>query len=132
MIAIPQTVNSRSNSNYMVNVHAFLINKPTISVLTEEMEDINQSSLKIDQNCPVLDKKGNLLTAKLQYATDQILDFECDQYLGRDINVYNDETVELNEQIVDYTLKTLTRSEEGRLVVPLLWNGKLSSHLAKN
>ena len=130
MVAIPQAMDL--HPHYIVNVHAFLISKPTFSVSNEDIDDLNLPSVKFDQNCNVFDKKGKLLTAKLQNATDQVLDYECDQYLGRDISVYNDETVELHEQLVDYTLGTLHQSEDGRLVVPLLWNGKVSSHLAKN
>ena len=94
--------------------------------------DDPEVAMQTNSSFSVLNDKGILVERRLQLAAEQILESECNYYLNYDSNVYNDESTELNNQLVDFTLKKIHRNEEGRIVVPLLWNGKVSHFLSKN
>ena len=80
----------------------------------------------------MLNDKGKIVETKLQEATNQILESECYKYISYDQTVYDDESVELNNQLIDFTLKSIVREDDGRLRVPLLWNGKESNLWSRN
>ena len=94
-------------------------------------ENDHEGEFKVNSSLSVVSDKGKLLENKLQQATDEILESECEFYLNCDQNVYNDESSDLNNQLVDFTLKNIQRKADGRLEVPLLWNGKVSHLLSK-
>ena len=98
----------------------------------EEMENLEFGSLGRQVKFSVLDDKGKLVETEIQKATDEILESECNKYVNYDTENYNDESVELHDKLIDYTLNKIVTNEEGRIVVPLLWNGKVSHFLAKN
>ncbi|XP_068246865.1 uncharacterized protein [Palaemon carinicauda] len=60
-----------------------------------------------------------------------VLDCVCDQALQRETSMYS-ETVEIHTQLVNYVLEKTTRNSEGRLVMPLLWNPRVSHLLGHN
>ncbi|XP_068243395.1 uncharacterized protein [Palaemon carinicauda] len=95
-------------------------------------DDIN-TNFEVNCSFSVINERGMLMEKPLQQATDQLLESECNYYLNYDQNFYNDESIELNNQLVEFTIKTLRRREsDGRIIVPLLWNGKVSHLLSKN
>ena len=46
--------------------------------------------------------------------------------------MYSDEHNELDNTLVEFTLRNIQRKGDGRLIVPLLWNGKASHLLSGN
>lgn len=48
-----------------------------------------------------------------------------------DSNDYPDNNIEY-DRLNKYVLKTITRSDDGRLTAPLLWNDKMAHHLGSN
>ena len=80
----------------------------------------------------VLNDKGHLIERKLMEATDQILETESKHFLNYDQVVYSDEIVDHNNELTNFALNNITRKSDGRLIVPLLWNTKVSHLLSKN
>ena len=95
-------------------------------------DDLDFASLVSDSSLTVMSDKGKVKHSELQAAADQILESECYKYTTYDTQVYNDESVELHDTLVDYALKNISRDSDGRIKVPLLWNGQVSHHLGKN
>jgi hypothetical protein len=61
------------------------------------------------------------------------LDKTCNQILNiENCATDEDKFCEHNEALIDLTLDSIERDEEGRLIVPLLWNGKTAHLLGKN
>ena len=79
----------------------------------------------------ILDHDGRINEHKLQKATDHILERECSYYLHKDSTDLDGESTEHNKKLVRYLLNNTQRDEEGRLVMPLLWNGRVSHLLGK-
>ncbi|XP_064098988.1 uncharacterized protein LOC135210107 isoform X2 [Macrobrachium nipponense] len=80
---------------------------------------------------PKFQNRGTIIDRKLQEATDQILNMESQFYLNYDQKVYSDESNRLDDSLVDYTFRNLHTKGDGRIVVPLLWNGKVSHLLSR-
>ena len=80
----------------------------------------------------VFSDKGKLVEKKLMEATDQVLEAESKFYLNYDQKAYADENIEHNEELTNFALNNIKRKNDGRLIVPLLWNGKVSHLLSKN
>ena len=62
---------------------------------------------------------------------ENALEQECDSYLNKDLIPENDD-VELNNELVKYLLDNTSRTEDGRLIMPLLWNDKVKHLLSQN
>ena len=122
---------TKQEYTYSVDIHTFFVNKQ-ISGSFDDMSTLDYVNLKNDPNLSIFDGHGHLKYNKLQNATEQVLETHCKQYLNEDCNLYNDESFELNQDLVEYTLKNIIRGSDGRLQVPLLWNGKVSKFLARN
>ena len=60
------------------------------------------------------------------------MELESKYYLNYDQQVYSDEHNELDNTLVEFTLRYIQRKGDGCLVVPLLWNGKVSHVLSRN
>ena len=71
------------------------------------------------------------LTSRLEKLEDEFLENKCDTYLNKEI-IQNDDDVDLNNELVQYLLNNTERTEDGRLVMPLLWNDKVKHLLAHN
>ncbi|XP_068228287.1 uncharacterized protein [Palaemon carinicauda] len=80
----------------------------------------------------VIDEKGNVIRSGLDKATDDVLATICNKYIHLDNEVYDLENSELHDQLVKYCLDHTIQNEEGRLVMPLLWNAKVSHMLGRN
>ncbi|XP_068224998.1 uncharacterized protein [Palaemon carinicauda] len=85
-----------------------------------------------DPTICILDHDGRISEHKLQKATDHILERECSYYLHKDRTDLDGESTEHNKKLVRYLLNNTQRDEEGRLIMPLLWNGRVSHLLGKN
>ena len=65
-------------------------------------------------------------------ALEENLERECDIHLHKDKGVTDEIDSELNRKLIHYLLSNITRKSDGRLVIPLLWNGKVSHLLSHN
>ncbi|XP_066947446.1 uncharacterized protein [Macrobrachium rosenbergii] len=83
-------------------------------------------------NFSVFNDKGDLVDAELQRATNDILESQCSYYTNHDNQIYDDETSEINNDLVKFALDNTVRDERGRLKMPLLWNPKVSHLLGRN
>ena len=102
------------------------------SMPTVFTNDSQTDSLEANVNLSILDDKGELLESELQKATDQILESNCFKFTNYDEAMYDEASSELNEKLVRFTLKGTTQTQEGRLEMPLMWNGKVLHLLGKN
>ena len=60
------------------------------------------------------------------------LDSECSHVLGKDLLYNPNEPSDLDEKLVKFCLDNASRDDDGRIVMPLLWNAKVKHHLANN
>ena len=90
--------------------------------------------LEVTSNCnfSIASDKTSVIDKQLQLATEAILDTECKKFLNYDTNNYTDKVSNINQELTEYALQKITRNSDGRIIVPLLWNGKVSSFLSKN
>ena len=118
-----------------------LINLPDFSHTAQFVccGDIDEKSVAhsgplsdIHTNYSVVDDHGKLVQSKLQKATDEILHEQCFQVLNYEPSQLNETSVEIDDKLVKYVLDSASRTEDGRLVLPLLWNHKVSHLLGKN
>ena len=118
------------DSSSFISTHCFL----SSDIIESSLSDDNLSFDQLQSNCgfSVFNEKGKLIEAKLEATTNQILESECRNFINYDNNVYNEESVELNNELIDFTLKNISREKDGRIRVPLLWNPKVSHLLSKN
>ena len=93
---------------------------------------LTDADFRTSSAIPVLNEKGKILENQLKHATEEILDSECKYYLSYDQNVYDDSCSELDKRLINFTLSHIHSQHDGRLVVPLVWNGKVSHLLSKN
>ena len=80
----------------------------------------------------ILDEKGNVVERELERATDEILISTCNRHMNYDNEIYETENSELNDQLVSFCIDHTTRNDDGRLVMPLFWNSKVSHLLGRN
>ena len=118
---------------YSVNLHTFVVNNNFTSAnLQEDVDRLEYFNLIDESKFSVLDSLGRIQHDKVQKATDQIFELQCRQYISQDDDVYNDTSCELNKNLIDYTIKNIKCTDEGRIQIPLLWNGKVKNDLADN
>ena len=65
-------------------------------------------------------------------SVSESLDRECSGYLNKDISPFNESLDEVNLKLVQFLLSNTVRAPDGRLIMPLLWNGKVKHLLARN
>ena len=88
--------------------------------------------VEVSTDFKILDEKGNIIQKELERAADEALFNFCNKYTSYDCEIYESENHELNEQLVKFCLDRTIRNSEGRLIMPLLWNSKVSHLLGKN
>ena len=72
-------------------------------------DNLDFALLESSSNLNVLSDNGKVISSKLQAAADEVLESECFKHTNYDTKVYNDESVESNDTLVDYTLKNISR-----------------------
>lgn len=80
----------------------------------------------------ILDSKGKIRDKELSRATSDILEGKCAYYTNYDKQVYDEETSEVNDKLINFAINNSNRDSDGRLVMPLLWNFKASHLLGSN
>ena len=93
--------------------------------------DINSEAITQDRNYLLSNDEIKDMEL-LQTAADEMLETTCEEVLHRDTSVYSDEVVEIHKNLVNYVTQKTTRSEDGRFVMPLLWNPRVSHLLGHN
>ena len=94
--------------------------------------NLNFSMPYNDENFSVFDDDGEVIEQNLTEAATEILESVCDYALHRDNSSYSDESIEVHNKLVEYTLNETSRNDEGRLVMPILWNSRVSHLLGQN
>lgn len=79
----------------------------------------------------VLNKKGDIVEDELLKATEHALNKHCSNLL-HETNDYDCIDTDTNDKIINYVLHNTKRDESGRLVMPLVWNAKISHRLGQN
>ena len=121
------------DSSVSVCTHSFLLGCDVSSPsFGNEIQDLDFGNIATSCNFNVLNTKGKVIEEKLMEATKHILEAECRNYLSYDQPECDEQTTDLNRKLIDFTLKSLSLEADGRIRVPLLWNGKLSHLLSKN
>lgn len=88
------------DSSALVSNYSLLLSNDFITPLVDdEMHDLSLHMLKTNCSFAVLNDKGKIIEIKLQQATNQILESECYKYINYDQTVYDDGSVDLNNQL---------------------------------
>ncbi|XP_068224897.1 uncharacterized protein [Palaemon carinicauda] len=95
-----------------------------------QTSNIDFGKIEIRNESFVLEGEDDEVSGLVDMEKD-VLDSVCDEALDRETSIYS-ETVEIHTQLVNYVLEKTTRNSEGRLVMPLLWNPRVSHLLGHN
>ncbi len=95
-------------------------------ILNDDHEQDEQN-----MNFTVINEHGEVNEKELLKATNAILNGHCEQYLKYD-NEIDEFSIENNNMLSQYALDKIESLEDGRLQVPILWNGRVSHLLGKN
>jgi hypothetical protein len=105
------------------------------NVLNDKINDgITIGSIVTDEittNFSVLNDQGEIIESELQKAAENVI-FEHDT---RHINYSKNEKYEqceLDKELVQFVLDDTKRLDDGRLQMPLMWNGKVAHLLGQN
>ena len=98
----------------------------------------------LDSPSPPLAKSSDDSSAQYEFAvkdlesesfdkcSDSVLDNTCSYYLHKQVDNIDDNDSERSSILIKYLLDNCTRFPDGRLCLPILWNGKVKHLLAKN
>lgn len=71
-------------------------------------------------------------TGSCSCSSSNSLEAECSACLNRDTEKFNDNSAEVNTRLISYLFNNTTRADDGRLVMPLLWDDNVKHLLASN
>ncbi len=94
------------------------------------MNQLNKDEVEV--HFAVLDEMGEINEKELQRATTEILEGQCTSILNYDRHEVDEDEVEIEMKLAKFVLDNTTQSEDGRLTMPLMWNGKVSHLLGEN
>jgi hypothetical protein len=77
------------------------------------------------------DEDGKVSSSNIRNATEDMLESECCLYLNND-ETADETSVEINDKLSDYVLSNITCENNGRLIMPLMWNGDVQHLLGHN
>ena len=92
-------------------------------------EDIVSHGRIVSSNVIVADSSDQNMKNVIKNATDDMLSKEYDCIVGRDEFSEDDE---LNDTLSKFILENIVALPDGRLQIPILWNGRVDSLLANN
>ncbi|XP_068226482.1 uncharacterized protein [Palaemon carinicauda] len=95
-----------------------------------QTSNIDFGKIEIRNESFVLEGEDDEVSGLVDIEKD-VLDSVCDEALDKETSIYS-ETVEIHTQLVNYVLEKTTRNSEGRLVMTLLWNPRVSHLLGHN
>ena len=85
-----------------------------------------------EQSFEVINKGGKIDETVLAQALNAAMREQFDQVLTYDNEEYEDHVVEVDKNLVQHVLEKTSRSPDGRLCMPLMWNGDASDQLPNN
>ena len=93
-----------------------------------------ESDPGVSLNCRVsiLNDQGNLDENELNKAAKDMLDMDCDEVLKYDQQIYNEDSVEVNDKVINYVLDNSERTPDGRIRMPLPWRDSAAPYLGNN
>lgn len=115
-----------SDNNLLDNV---LASKKNNLSLDRSLEDSLNALEPL--NFSILDKTDSIVESQIEKAANEIIKDNYFGFSNRD-HLEDEEVVEINVKLVRYALENMRRNEEGRIIVPLLWNSKVSHLLGTN
>ena len=80
----------------------------------------------------VIGADGKVDESILQQALASVMKYQVDNVLPYDVNQYEEDIVEIDQELVDHVVRGTTRDAEGRLVMPLMWDAAVVDRLANN
>ncbi len=132
-LSIQADSQNKTESNYNDSI----INNNVVRESKNAEYSLNE--LKIGANLAVMTEQGEIIESELQRVTEAILSADkanlekhCSEILHYDKDVVSEVNVETNDSLVRFVLDNTTQNEDGRLIMPLTWNGKVSHLLGKN
>lgn len=125
---VAETLSSKSDKQNKLTAHNLGFSLDSFSLYSS----VDNYEVPLSDNLNVVDDEGNLIKSELDKATLEVLKYSCDHYTNLDTEKYDLDSFDLNKELVNYALDNTTRNHEGRLVMPLLWNAKVSHLLGKN
>ena len=94
--------------------------------------DKEEDCVKTSVNTILIDPDGHINESELMKATYQMLEEESKFFTQYEENETQDSPHEINQKLIEYTLSSTYQNEEGRLVMPLMWNSKVAHLLGSN
>ena len=95
-------------------------------------EEVRSTEVETVVNSIILDVNGKVDKAELRKATEQMLESESKFFTHYDTVEEHCTSTETNQRLVEYALGATQRNDQGRLVMPLLWNSKVAHLLGRN
>ena len=95
-------------------------------------DELCTSNINIFSQYVVVDEKGEISETALEKAAEAILNEQFQNVLNYDKVTYEENTVDSNKSLTDFVLNNTNRREDGRLIMPLLWNSKVCRLLGTN
>ena len=95
-----------------------------------ETSELAQPVTSQDDHDSTIVTKG-LDTLSFDKCSEQVLEDTCSHHLNKEVDI-SENTSELNEKLVRYLLDSSTRADDGRMIIPLLWNVNVKHLLAQN
>ena len=111
---------------YNIQTSSFAIN---LGFAMETNAPLAQSEHNRDQDYSSIIKDSDSST--FEKCSEQVLDDTCSYHLNKETEV-NESNTELNTQLVRFLFDNCSRTDDGRLIFPLLWNSDVKHLLAKN
>ena len=106
---------------------------PQLPICPDILNDVTSMACNIVQRPYNESGSRQRLTGESEESLEyQGLDKQCSSVLQKETEIFNDDSVNLNDELFQYLLDNTQRAENGRLIMPLLWNGKVKHHLARN
>ena len=118
---------ARDSNPLQVQSSSFLL-----STVCSRLVDDELTNFSTNCNFSIATDKASVIERQLQIATDSILEHESNYFLNYDNASYPENISTLDKDLTNYALQKIHRNREGRIIVPLLWNGKVASYLSKN
>ena len=79
-----------------------------------------------------MDDKGTIDQKILQQALEAAMGKDENNFILYETEKYREDIVELDCDLVNHVIQNTTRSEEGRLRMPLMWNDGAAVRLSNN
>ena len=92
-----------------------------------DMMDCNLSA-----NFSIFNESGALIESEIKKAAEEMLERQCNYFLNYDDTDSEEMTSEINKKLINHVFKNIDRSDNGRLIAPLLWDDRVAHHLGTN